>query len=57
MVRNMKKNKPKHIGIIPDGNRRWASGRGMEKKDGYAYGLQPGLRLLQAAKELGIDEA
>ena len=52
----MKKNKPKHIGIIPDGNRRWASGRGMEKKDGYAYGLQPGLRLLQAAKELGIDE-
>lgn len=56
MVQNMKKNKPKHIGIIPDGNRRWASGHGMEKKDGYAYGLQPGLRLLQVVKELGIDE-
>ncbi len=52
----MVKHNPKHIGIIPDGNRRWAKKRGMEKQDGYAYGLQPGLRLLNLAKEKGIHE-
>lgn len=52
----MPKNKPKHIGIIPDGNRRWAKGRGMEKQEGYAYGLAPGLLLFQQAKKLGIEE-
>lgn len=52
----MVKHNPKHIGIIPDGNRRWAQNHGMEKQDGYAYGLQPGLRLLNLAKENGIHE-
>ncbi len=52
----MSKHKPKHIGIIPDGNRRWAVGKGMDKKDGYAYGLEPGLKLLQIAKANGIEE-
>ena len=52
----MKKKTPKHIGIIPDGNRRWATDKGMEKQDGYQHGLAPGLRLLKAAKEQGIEE-
>ena len=52
----MKKNTPKHIGIIPDGNRRWAVEHGMNKQDGYEYGLTPGLKLLRKAKELGIQE-
>lgn len=52
----MKKKKPKHIGIIPDGNRRWAVEHGMEKQDGYAYGLEPGLQLMQQAREKGIEE-
>lgn len=52
----MAKNSPKHIGIIPDGNRRWADEHGMNKKDGYEHGLLPGLKLLHAAKEKGIDE-
>lgn len=47
---------PKHVGIIPDGNRRWARENGLRKEDGYAYGLEPGLRLLQAARSLGIQE-
>lgn len=47
---------PKHIGIIPDGNRRWAKGNGLKKEDGYAYGLEPGLRLLQTAQDYGIQE-
>ena len=33
-VMSMSKHKPEHIGIIPDGNRRWATGKGMKKKDG-----------------------
>lgn len=47
---------PKHIAIIPDGNRRWAVGHQMEKQDGYQHGLNPGLKLLRKAKEYGIDE-
>ena len=47
---------PTHIGIIPDGNRRWATNNGMNKADGYEHGLLPGLKLLRAAKELGIKE-
>ena len=47
---------PRHIGIIPDGNRRWAKANGMKKEEGYDYGLLPGLRLLKEAKRYGIDE-
>ncbi len=52
----MSKKRPMHIGIIPDGNRRWAKEHGMEKEDGYAYGLMPGLTLLRQAKEYGLQE-
>lgn len=47
---------PKHIGIIPDGNRRWAVRHGLQKHEGYAYGLQPGLSLLKLAAANGIQE-
>ena len=47
---------PTHIGIIPDGNRRWAVQNGMNKQDGYEHGLLPGLRLLRAARQQGIEE-
>lgn len=47
---------PIHIGIIPDGNRRWATGRGLPKEEGYAYGLRSGLSLLRAAKQRNIRE-
>jgi undecaprenyl diphosphate synthase len=33
---------PKHIGIIPDGNRRWAEENKMTKEKGYENGLDPG---------------
>lgn len=52
----MAKQFPRHIGIIPDGNRRWAVEKGMGKQDGYAYGLAPGLKLLQIAKQYGVEE-
>lgn len=52
----MKKRKPSHIGIIPDGNRRWAVGHGLTKEKGYYYGLEPGLNVLRQAVKYGIEE-
>jgi undecaprenyl diphosphate synthase len=48
---------PKHVGFIPDGNRRWAVDRGLPRSGGYAAGLLPGLHLLEVCKTLGIEEA
>lgn len=48
---------PRHIGFIPDGNRRWASARGLAKEDGYAHGLAPGLALFEECRRRGIPEA
>jgi undecaprenyl diphosphate synthase len=47
---------PQHIGIIPDGNRRWAQHNGMHKEDGYDYGIRPGFELYKECIELGIKE-
>lgn len=47
---------PRHIGIIPDGNRRWAQQNGMQKEDGYGYGINPGLELYLECVRLGIKE-
>ena len=54
MARNLT---PRHIGFIPDGNRRWAMDRGLPKEDGYACGIGPGLSLYEICKERGIVEA
>ena len=48
---------PAHIGVIPDGNRRWAQREGLEKKDGYQKGLPPGFRLFELLATHGIKEA
>lgn len=53
----MYKRIPSHIGIIPDGNRRWACEHGMEKKDGYERGVPPGFELYELLLEYGIKEA
>ena len=47
---------PQHIGLIPDGNRRWATAAGLQKGQGYAHGLAPGLQLLQLAIKTGVKE-
>ncbi|HEY5562984.1 MAG TPA: undecaprenyl diphosphate synthase family protein [Clostridiaceae bacterium] len=48
--------KPNHIGIIPDGNRRWAEEKGLTKEMGYVSGIDPGLILFKHCQELGIKE-
>ncbi|SHE29817.1 undecaprenyl diphosphate synthase family protein [Desulforamulus putei] len=47
---------PKHIGIIPDGNRRWAQQQGLPKEDGYQHGIEPGFTLYELCLALGIPE-
>ena len=47
---------PRHIGIIPDGNRRWAVERGLSKEARYNAGSAPGLALFRLAKKEGIKE-
>ncbi|HWI79138.1 MAG TPA: undecaprenyl diphosphate synthase family protein [Ramlibacter sp.] len=47
---------PRHIGFIPDGNRRWAQRRDMPKEAGYAFGIRPGLELFELCKREGLEE-
>ncbi len=47
---------PRHIGFIPDGNRRWAVQQGLPKEHGYARGIAPGLALFDACKAVGVEE-
>ena len=47
---------PTHIGVIPDGNRRWAVERSLEKHQGYSHGVDPGLRLVELCAEHGVKE-
>ena len=47
---------PRHVGFIPDGNRRWAQAQGMPRESGYAYGIEPGLVLFEQCCNLGIEE-
>ncbi len=54
----MKKYKriPKHIGIIPDGNRRWALNNNLAKHEGYEQGVLAGVTLLKDLIDLGVEE-
>lgn len=45
---------PKHIAIIPDGNRRWARKKGISYKDAYATGIRHIGDVLKWCKELDI---
>ena len=47
---------PKHVGIIPDGNRRYSVKNGKEKNEGYQFGLEPGVKAVRMAKKYGIKE-
>lgn len=45
---------PKHIAIIPDGNRRWARSHGLDPLEGHRYGYEKVREVLQWIYELGI---
>jgi undecaprenyl diphosphate synthase len=45
---------PTHIGIIMDGNGRWAQKRGLARTQGHIEGLKAGKRISKAASDMGV---
>jgi len=46
---------PKHIGIIMDGNRRWAKQRNLEAKDGHKAGMEALSKTIEACADRGVE--
>lgn len=51
-----KEHLPRHVVVIPDGNRRWATDRGLEPWEGHEAGAQNTEKLIREAQRLGIPE-
>jgi len=45
---------PLHVGIIMDGNGRWAAARGLPRFEGHRRGVEALRRTVRAAKDLGV---
>ncbi|MBL8590472.1 MAG: isoprenyl transferase [Methylobacteriaceae bacterium] len=45
---------PRHVGVIMDGNGRWAAARGLPRFEGHRRGLEALRRAVRAAQELGV---
>ena len=45
---------PVHVGIIMDGNGRWAQKRSLPRTAGHKEGLEAAKRIVKEAAELGI---
>ncbi len=46
---------PRHVGIIMDGNGRWAAARGLPRMEGHRRGVEAVRRAVRAAIEIGIS--
>lgn len=46
---------PKHIGIIMDGNGRWALKQGKNRTAGHREGLEAAKRIIKAARDTGVS--
>jgi undecaprenyl diphosphate synthase len=46
---------PRHIGIIMDGNGRWAAGRGLLRASGHRAGVEALHDIVKASSDLGIE--
>lgn len=49
-------NLPRHLVIIPDGNRRWATERGLAPWEGHEAGAKNTEHLIREARRLGVRE-
>lgn len=54
VVENKDSPLPVHLGIIMDGNGRWARARGLARSEGHKEGLKTAKRITKAASVLGI---
>lgn len=46
---------PKHIALIPDGNRRWAKGRGLPSYAGHQAGAEMAEKIFDTAYAMGLE--
>jgi undecaprenyl diphosphate synthase len=46
---------PRHVGVIMDGNGRWASKRGLPRSAGHRAGVEALRRVVEACPEIGIE--
>ena len=46
---------PKHVGIIMDGNRRWAKERRMSAGEGHAAGVENLSKIVEACAKRGVE--
>jgi len=53
-IQFMSQNFPKHVAIIPDGNRRWAKEKGLPLFEGHRKGAAIFVDVARAARNLGI---
>jgi undecaprenyl diphosphate synthase len=49
------KNPLVHVGVIMDGNGRWATQRGLNRTQGHLEGLKAAKRIVKAAADLGVS--
>src|SRR3989304_8837751 len=50
----VKKNPPKPVVIIPDGNRRWAKKHGLAPIEGHRKGLEAAMKVVRESRNLGV---
>ena len=46
---------PRHVGIIMDGNGRWAQQQGLPREVGHEHGADAVRRVVRAAREIGVE--
>jgi undecaprenyl diphosphate synthase len=46
---------PKHIAVIPDGNRRWSDEKGLSRQEGYRIGIEHIGDVLKWCKAAGVE--
>ncbi|NVB38167.1 di-trans,poly-cis-decaprenylcistransferase [Pseudenhygromyxa sp. WMMC2535] len=46
---------PRHVGIIMDGNGRWAMERGLRREHGHSKGADAVRRVVRASRRIGLD--
>lgn len=46
---------PRHVGVIMDGNGRWASTRGEDRTVGHSHGADAVRRVVRASRRLGLE--
>ena len=50
----IKRRVPRHVVIIPDGNRRWAKAHGLAPIAGHKKGLEAAMRVVKGSRDLGV---